>query len=146
MRKTFILLLALLAFASAACGGDDDPTVPRSPTVAPSPTQAVDETPSGSPDCDDRADAATANLVLDDNFFEPDCVIVGQQAAIHLTNRGQATHTFTIPETDVDVQLAPGGEQTLPGPSPVPPGDYVFYCRFHGSAAGGGMAGTITIV
>jgi plastocyanin len=138
-----IVLLALVALTGAACGGDD-PTVPSSPGPSVPTTVAGTTPPTESPQCDDQS-GGTANVVMQDNFFEPDCLIAERSGDLDLKNLGANPHTFTIDNSDVDFELAPGDSQTITGPAPLAPGAYVFYCKFHGSPAGG-MKGTITIV
>jgi plastocyanin len=59
-----------------------------------------------------------------------------------LTNAGDATHTFTIDELDVDEELAPGATAEVQADLPSDGGQLRFYCRFH---AAQGMEGTITV-
>ncbi len=150
MRKSVVSLLCLMALFGSACGGSDDPTVPSSPTGATETTDPTDlptDEPTEPADtCEDLSAATEASVLLLDNFYEPSCFIVSQEAALVLQNDGAAAHTFTIPNSPVDFELAPGAGQRVEGPAPVGPGEYVFYCKFHGSAAGGGMSGTVTIV
>jgi plastocyanin len=144
-----IVLLLLLAVAGVACGSDD-PTVQGPTTDGPTATGPTDEpsTPTTDPgdDCDDQTGDDTAEVAMEDSFFDPECLSVDRSSSLHLQNNGQAAHTFTISGTPVDFTIQPGQDQTIDGPAPLEPGEYTFYCKFHGSAAGSGMAGSITIV
>ncbi|MEX2458495.1 MAG: cupredoxin domain-containing protein [Actinomycetota bacterium] len=140
MRKPFtIVLLLLLAAFGAACGGDN-PAIEGPTTTAPEPTDEPTE------DCDDQSGAATAEITMVDSSFDPACVIVEGDADLTLVNNGAALHNFTLANTSVDVDVDPGASQELGGPSPAEAGEHVFYCKYHGTAAGDGMAGTMTIV
>ena len=65
---------------------------------------------------------------------------VGAPIEITLKNKGQATHTFTIDEFNVDTEVA-AGEKTTVTVLPSEPGEFNYYCRFH---EGRGMRGVIT--
>lgn len=150
MRKPVaIALLLLLAAFGAACGGDDNPaiegTTPAQTTDGP--TDPPPEDPTGPPDdCEDLSGSSTAEITLVDSSFDPGCVIIEGDADLTLTNDGAALHNFTIANQPVDVDVDPGTSQELPGPTPAADGEHVFYCKYHGTASGEGMAGTITIV
>jgi plastocyanin len=144
MRKSVAFaLLLLLAMFGVACGGNDNPAI-----ESPGATEPTDEpTEEPTEDCLDGTGEAEVTITMGDNFFDPECFSVDQSAALDLVNDGSAAHTFTIPESQIDVEFDPGESQTLEGPSPLEPGEYVYYCRFHGSPGGGaGMSGTLTVV
>jgi len=85
-------------------------------------------------------------VAMKDFDFTPNCIIAKNTQKLDLENDGNTAHTFTIVGTPVDVTLQPGDTQELDAPgSAVKPGTYVFYCKFHGSPDGSGMAGKITI-
>jgi plastocyanin len=140
MRKSVsIVLLVLLATLTVACAGDDNPTI-----QSPAPDETATEEPTD--ECTDLSGEPEANVTLTDNQFDPTCLIVDQAITLNLVNQGSAAHTFTIPGSDIDLELQPGEFGTLEGPAPLDPGEHVYYCRFHGSPAGGsGMSGTVTI-
>ncbi len=89
------------------------------------------------------AGAAETDLGLDDFYFAPTVLQgeAGQVLSVSLSNEGTASHTFTIDEQDVDVEVAAGesgqAEVTFPDS-----GALVFYCRFH---VGGGMLGGLSV-
>lgn len=145
MRRTVIALLIPLALLGVACGGDDDPTVQGSPPATVETPEPTDEpTQSPTEECVDQTDQGQIEVEMYDNFFEPACLTVSEDQPSQILNEGDAAHTFTIPETQVDVELDPGERFGGEGFG-LPAGEYVYYCRFHGSPAGSGMAGTMTI-
>ena len=62
-------------------------------------------------------------------------------ATIALSNTGEAPHTFTIKDQDIDEELQPGDEIEVTVTFPDS-GSVKFICRFH---AGGGMEGSLTV-
>lgn len=73
-----------------------------------------------------------AEVELDDFYFDPTFFEAepGATITVQLHNEGEASHTFTIDDLEIDETLDAGGEGevevTLPDSGPV-----VFYCRFH---------------
>ncbi len=65
----------------------------------------------------------------------------GQSLEITVTNKGSATHTFTIDSENVSVELAPGDSQKVTVTFPES-GSVEFYCKFH---VGSGMKGTLQV-
>ena len=110
-----------IILAALACGGDDEADGGSNVTAA-SP-QIVEVT------------------AKDFSFVPPKLRgTVGAPIEITLKNTGQAAHTFTIDEFNVDTEVAPGEETTLTV-LPAEPGEFNYYCRFH---EGRGMRGAIT--
>ncbi len=99
-----IALTALLLLP--ACGGDETP--PES--------------------CTDPVAATTVELA--DFAFRPDCLSAEAGATITLDNTGDAPHTFTVEETDVDFDVDAGTsvDASLSG---LEPGTYAVTCTFH---------------
>lgn len=125
------LLIVPLAVAFAACGDDDDGS--SGDDAADATTPAATAAPTG-------AGPTTLDISAQDFAFSPATLsaVAGEEVTLTITNDGNATHTFTIDDLDVDVQLAPGDEQTV---TFTPTGDDTFYCRFHRAA---GMEGTLS--
>ena len=72
--------------------------------------------------------------------FTPDCFKASSSSAISIVNEHSAAHTFTIPNTQVDVPLPAG--QTFNGePLGLAPGTYDFVCTIHPE-----MTGTVIVV
>ncbi len=68
-------------------------------------------------------------------------VAAGATLTVKLTNTGKATHSFTIPELNVDAVVQPGQEMDVQV-TPRSAGTLQFFCRFHQSR---GMVGTLTV-
>ena len=99
----------------AGCGGG-------SPTEGP---------PSVAPDCTDATGDASFSVELVDYAFHPRCLIVGADEPFTLTNTGEAVHTFTIDDEEVDVEIGPGDTDTSRDGLGVPPGVYLLRCTLH---------------
>jgi plastocyanin len=139
-----ILALALVATACAeeqgAGGGggsggggeDEGGTV----TIA-----GEDATSHGS---EDVSGTGELELELDDFYFEPTVLEgeAGQALTVNLFNEGDAPHTFTIDELQIDEELQPGDEGVTADVTFPESGALVFYCRFH---AGQGMRGGLSV-
>ena len=72
--------------------------------------------------------------------FTPNCFKASSSSAITIVNEHSAAHTFTTPDTQVDVPL-PGGQTFNGEPLGLAPGSYDFVCTLHPS-----MTGTIIVV
>ena len=110
-----------IALAAVACGGDDEAGVDGNGTAL-------------SPQ--------VAEVTAKDFSFVPAKLPgnVGAPIEITLKNIGQAPHTFTIDEFDVDTEIA-AGEETTVTVLPSEPGEFNYYCRFHRDQ---GMLGEIS--
>ena len=114
MRWT--LVLSLVAVLGAACGGGGN----------------------GGGEEGGGEGAATDQLVMVDNAFEPSELTVESGVTLTVTNDGAAAHTFTMEEQEIDVTVPPGGES--PVDVTLDAGDYPFVCTFHPE-----MTGTLTV-
>jgi plastocyanin len=83
-------------------------------------------------------------LELDDFYFEPTVLEgeAGQTLTVSMFNEGDAAHTFTIDELQIDEELQPGDEGVTAEVTFPDSGALVFYCRFH---VGGGMLGGLSV-
>ncbi|HXG41863.1 MAG TPA: cupredoxin domain-containing protein [Dehalococcoidia bacterium] len=63
----------------------------------------------------------------------------GQPLTVTVRNDGQAPHTFTIQDLNVDITVQPGQSMTVTFTPRA--ASYTFVCRFH---AGAGMTGTLS--
>ncbi|HEX2274327.1 MAG TPA: cupredoxin domain-containing protein [Acidimicrobiales bacterium] len=89
--------------------------------------------------------AATINVEMRDDVFVPRDVTVTQSDEILWRNVGANPHTATASNGMFDSgNVDPGGTFTFAFTN-VPPGTYIYYCRYHGTPTGQGMAGTITV-
>ncbi|MCI0814732.1 MAG: cupredoxin domain-containing protein [Chloroflexi bacterium] len=117
-RMLVLPVLALALAGVAACGDDDDGGGPSETTA---PADIATDAPS---------DGATTVQAID---FAFDKASIGGEAGstveIDFSNEGLATHTFTVDEIDVDLQLSPGESGTVQ--FTFPDESFEFYCRFH---------------
>ena len=114
MRTARVALLALVTLLPA-CQGEVATTEP----------------------CADPVAADTVELA--DFAFRPDCVSVDADSSISLENTGDAPHTFTVANTDLDVKLDPGTSDEISFGG-VDKGSYAVTCTFHPQ-----MEATITV-
>jgi plastocyanin len=87
--------------------------------------------------------ARTTSLEQDDYYFEPTVLQgkAGQKVSIELENEGDAAHTFTIDDQNIDEEVQPGDSTEVDVTFPDS-GNVVFYCRFHRSQ---GMLGELSV-
>lgn len=136
MRKTLTALSIVLVLLGAACSDDDDGgedvTAADEGDGTSSSTDGADE-PSG--------EGRAVDVVANDFSFDPSTIEAepGEVLSITLTNEGEAPHTFTTEDGDVDEEVEAGDSATFDVTVPDS-GTLAFECRFH---AGTGMAGTI---
>jgi plastocyanin len=132
MRRTYIVLIAVLMLSGGACSKSSSGTSPTTTT-------------SLAAGC---TDATATDLSADDPFtvvivnfaFQPSCFKAKSTSSITVENQGTFTHTFTIIDTQVDVSIDAG--QTFNGESAgLAPGTYQFHCRIHSQ-----MTGTVIVV
>jgi plastocyanin len=63
---------------------------------------------------------------------------LGSTVKVTLRNKGDASHTFTIPSLGIDTELEAGKKATVEVTLPTD-GALGFYCRFHGEPPSGGQ-------
>jgi plastocyanin len=87
--------------------------------------------------------SATVEIEARDNLFSPSTIQAtsGEETTVTVSNTGQAVHTFTIEELDVDVTIDPGSDGTATFTASES-GTLQFVCRFHEAE---GMVGTIQV-
>jgi plastocyanin len=93
---------------------------------------------------EDVAGQSDVEVEVDDFYFGPTVLEgePGQTLTVTLFNEGDASHTFTIDELNVDEELQPGDEDVTADVTFPDSGALVFYCRFHES---GGMLGGLSV-
>jgi len=116
MRYARIMLLAALV-AGTACGGNGGET-------------------GGGEGGGGGTETSTVSMV--DNAFEPSDPVVSTGSDLTVTNDGEAAHTFTVADGDIDEQVAPGAETSVS--ISLDAGTYDFVCSFHPE-----MTGTLTV-
>ena len=119
MRYVGVATIMAIIFVALACGGDDEAALDSEANPTP---QIIEMT------------------VKDFSFVPPKLRgTIGAPIEITLKNTGQAAHTFTIDEFNVDTEVA-AGEETKVTVLPPEPGEFNYYCRFHEEQ---GMRGAI---
>lgn len=115
MKKIRLLvLLSALALALVACGSDDT-------------TDGNSGTDEGS-----NGDVAAISVEAFDFGFEPSSLSVdsGEEVEVTFTNTGEAPHTFTSEELEIDIRTSAGGDGTATFTAPED-GTFGFVCSIH---------------
>jgi plastocyanin len=109
----FTIAIAAVALLGAACGGD------------------------GGGNGGDGG-GATDSVTMVDNEFQPSS-FTAASTSITVTNEGEALHSFTLPDGDIDqdVQAGESAEIDLSG---LDAGSYDFNCKYHPE-----MTGSLTV-
>jgi plastocyanin len=128
-------LVIVLAFATVACSGDDEPAGPGTVTATDDPTTPAPSEPA--PTTDPGATSVTVANFL----FQPKTIRVASGDTIELANTSpQTPHTFTVTGEEIDVSLDPQTTETVE--IGLDRGSYPFICEFHESQ---GMTGTLKV-
>jgi len=125
-RRLAVTAVAFVLFA--ACGGGDD-----------------DGNGNGNVDEDGNGPGgSTAELTVEavDFGFQPNELNVdgGAQVNLEFSNGGEAPHTFTAEDIDVDVRLDPGGSETITFSAPDDSTEVEWMCTIHPQ-----MTGTLVV-
>jgi plastocyanin len=107
MRITLMSLIAAVVLTLAACSSEP----PSAAEVCPSPTD-------------------TTSVEIADFSYTPGCVAADAGTTLELRNTGDAPHTFTVNETEIDVEVDAGGTDTV-DLAGVAPGTYEVVCTLH---------------
>ena len=97
-------------------------------------------------DPEDETDTAVAQEVaieaFDFYFDETQFMFdLGAQVTVDFVNAGEATHSFTADDLDIDVEAGSGETTELTFQVPNEPGVFDFYCKYHPDE----MKGTMSI-
>jgi plastocyanin len=125
VKKTLVVLLALVALLGVACGGSDDD---GGDTSAPAPAEEEDD------------DGGAATLTAANFAFDPPSLTAAAGGTIEFTNEDDTVHSFTIDDSDVD-EDADGGAATTVDLGSLEAGSYDFYCKYHKDS----MTGTLEV-
>jgi plastocyanin len=128
------------AAAASSIGAGGTTPAPASSTPA---TSGGGSTSGGAGTVTCAKSAGKASDVQQGFAFNPAKLAEKSCTTVTITNKDSVEHTFTIPGTAINVTVPPGSSSTAE--LALKPGKYVFYCRFHGSPDGTGMAGHLTV-
>ena len=136
-RISLVAVALALVLAAAACGGGgggDESSEGGSTTIG-----GVQTESHGTKDVSGAT--GKVEVEMDDNYFEPTVLegTPGQQVELELKNEGNAAHTLTIAEQNVDAEVQPGDETEVEVTFPQS-GELTFVCKFHQSS---GMVGAL---
>ncbi len=88
--------------------------------------------------------SVTITVQIQDYQFLPNDITINPGTNVTFVNKGATKHTVTAVDGSWDSgDVAPGASYSLTFSSE---GVFLFYCKYHGSASGTGMAGAITVV
>lgn len=124
----------------------EEPT--ETPTEAPAetpteePTAEPTEVPTEEPTAE-TAPAPVETVTIVDSAFQPAELTVPAGTTITWVHQGRLTHTVTANDGSFNSGNLRNGDTFSFTFSEA--GSYPYYCRFHGSPGGFGMAGTITV-
>ena len=107
VRTGLVVGTMLLAVPGMGCSGEDASDPP--PCTNPAPTMSV---------------------TMDDFSYDPSCIGVTRGATVSLDNAGSLPHTFTLENTEVDVDVA-AEEQGSADLEGVAAGSYMVICTYH---------------
>ncbi|HWC32498.1 MAG TPA: cupredoxin domain-containing protein [Actinomycetota bacterium] len=126
--KPFALAIAT-AFLLVACGGDGGGG------DATNGGNGGDGTATG---CIDVRRQVSPVVVAVDNEFDPSCLQVAEGQNLTVRNEGNAAHTFTIDEAEINVVVQPGEESVVDSVGDEVPvgGEVEFRCEFHPEMTG----------
>lgn len=126
LRPALLLIVAMVLLGACGDDGEDlDRRAIPAPTTGPYVSVAVDNH-------------------FHDVHVEDDIELAADRSLV-VKNQGRNLHNVTLPEADIDVDIAVGEEWELGPPlsEHLEPGRYTFFCKYH---AEDGMLGAITIV
>jgi plastocyanin len=128
MRRTAIVLVALLVLGLAACSGKYKPGSQGSAATdkETGPTGAT----GALADCEDQTGGpATIKMV---NFaFVPSCVRVSASESLTFVNEDESAHHFILEQGYIDEVIDARQTVKVKSLSDIPPGTYAFGCGFH---------------
>jgi plastocyanin len=141
--RSVAALTLVVALTTIGCGSSDPEAEPKGSEAEPPTTSNHRGAGSGTArddDCIQLTRGETAEIVVLDNVFAPECPVVVSDQILRLRNLGIRNHTFTISENQDDLppfvlDLTIEGEKILETRAPfsqfLGPGLYEFFCKFH---------------
>lgn len=123
MTRIVVLVALVSGIAVGACGGDAGP--------------------------DDVIEGKDVVVKMFDNRFEYTEIHIPVGGSVEWLGAGANPHNAVAADGSWSSEDVFGGREMLEGDSAVitydEPGEYVFYCTFHGNAQGQGMAGELIV-
>jgi plastocyanin len=96
-------------------------------------------------DDDDPEATVTQSIEVEayDFYFEETSILLelGARVSVDFTNAGEQTHSFTVPDLDLEIEAESGESTEFSFTLPNEPGLLNFYCKYHPDQ----MKGTISI-
>jgi plastocyanin len=86
--------------------------------------------------------AATQNVTLKDNLFDPKTITVKAGDTVMWTDQGQNEHTVTADDGSFDSGDLKVGEKTSFSFTFTKAGTFAYHCKYHGAM---GMVGTVVV-
>lgn len=142
MRKTVILLVALLALGLVACSGKYKPEARADAGDGGTATETGTTGATGNggvpADCDDQT-GGEATVTMSNFTFVPDCLRVSVGSKLTIVNEDQSAHAFNV-EGGVIAETLDAGDTVEIKSIDLAPDAYTFSCSFHP-----GMVGTLIV-
>jgi plastocyanin len=113
------------------------PSETPAPTDTPIPTAKLEPTPT------EAMTQPSVAVKLVNFSFAPATVTIKAGTTVVWTSEDQVSHTVTADDGSFDSGTMRGGDTF--SHTFTEPGEYPYYCRFHGGPGGVGMAGTIVV-
>ncbi|PZS02881.1 MAG: hypothetical protein DLM69_03530, partial [Candidatus Chloroheliales bacterium] len=129
-------ILLTVSLILSACGGE-------TPTPAPTATSATGAAPTTASQ-PATGQGKTVTVEEQDFQFSPKDVTINVGDTVTFVNKGGTAHTATASDNSWDSSSMDVGASFSHTFSAA--GKVTYYCKFHGTAAGKGMSGTITVV
>ena len=89
--------------------------------------------------------AATQNVTLKDNEFDPKTISVSVGDTVMWMDQGQNEHTVSADNGSFDSGDLKTGEKTTFSFTFTKAGTFAYHCKYHGGAGGVGMSGTVVV-
>src|SRR5262245_58012544 len=89
--------------------------------------------------------AATQNVSVKDNMFDPKAITVNVGDTVEWKLDGQNEHTVTADDGSFSSEDLKAGEATSFSFTFSKAGTFAYYCKYHGGAGGQGMSGTVEV-
>jgi plastocyanin len=109
MRRTLLIATTTLALGAAACGGSGGDQGAQAACTEP---------------------VATTTIDISDFAFGPACIGAASGAALEIHNTGDVSHTFTVKDTSVNVDVGDGDSAAVQLTG-LAQGTYDVICTYH---------------